>query len=319
MPSGGRVMNPDAIKVFTGNAHPRLAEEICRYIGISLGNAYVGTFSDGEIQVKVDESVRGKDVFIIQPTCPPVNHNLMELLIMLDALRRASARRITAVMPYYGYARQDRKVRPRVPITAKLVANLITTAGADRILVIDLHAGQIQGFFDIPVDHLFAAPVLIDYIRKKNMPELTIVSPDPGGVERARAFAKRLDASLAIVDKRRPEPNVSQVMHIVGNIEGKNVIIIDDMIDTGGTVIQAAEEIKKRGARSVAVCATHAVFSGDAVERLEDSALDEVIVTNTIPPKKEKYRKITVLSIASLLGEAILRIHGEASVSSLFV
>ena len=312
-------MNPDAIKVFTGNAHPRLAEEICRYIGISLGNAYVGTFSDGEIQVKVDESVRGKDVFIIQPTCPPVNHNLMELLIMLDALRRASARRITAVMPYYGYARQDRKVRPRVPITAKLVANLITTAGADRILVIDLHAGQIQGFFDIPVDHLFAAPVLIDYIRKKNMPELTIVSPDPGGVERARAFAKRLDASLAIVDKRRPEPNVSQVMHIVGNIEGKNVIIIDDMIDTGGTVIQAAEEIKKRGARSVAVCATHAVFSGDAVERLEDSALDEVIVTNTIPPKKEKYRKITVLSIASLLGEAILRIHGEASVSSLFV
>ncbi len=312
-------MSASDLKIFTGNANRELAEEISQYTGIPLGNALVGTFSDGEVQVKIDESVRGMDVFIIQPTCPPVNHNLMELLVMLDAFKRASARRITAVIPYYGYARQDRKVRPRVPITAKLVANLITVAGADRLLVMDLHAGQIQGFFDIPVDHLFAAPVLIDYIRKKNLPDLVIVSPDPGGVERARAFAKRLQAGLAIVDKRRPEPNVSRVMNIVGDIEGKNVIIVDDMIDTGGTVIQAGEEIKRRGAKTVSVCATHAVFSGNAVEKLENSVFDEIIVTNTIPKKKPEYKKITVLSIASLLGEAILRIHGESSVSSLFV
>ena len=309
----------DEIKIFTGNAHRELAEEISRCIGIPLGKMYVGTFSDGEIQVKINESVRGKDIFLIQPTCPPVNHNLMELLIMLDAFRRASARKITAVIPYYGYARQDRKVQPRVPITSKLVANLITQAGADRILVMDLHAGQIQGFFDIPVDHLYAAPVLIEYIREKNLPELTIVSPDPGGVERARAFAKRLGASLAIVDKRRPEPNVSQVMHIVGEIRDKNVFIIDDMIDTGGTIIKAAETIKEKGARAVYCSATHAVFSGEAVKNLEDSVIEEIVVTNSIPRKEKEYRKITVLSIASLLGEAILRMHKGASISSLFI
>ncbi len=312
-------MSLDNIKIFTGNANRPLAEEICQILGIPLGNAYVGTFADGEVQVKINESVRGKDVFVIQPTCPPVNQNLMELLIMLDALQRASAKRITAVIPYYGYARQDRKVQPRVPITAKLVANLITVAGAHRVLVMDLHVGQIQGFFDIPVDHLFAAPVLIDYLRKKNLPDLTIVSPDPGGVERARAFAKRLDASLAIIDKRRPEPNVSQVMHVVGEIKGRNVVILDDMIDTGGSVLQAAKVIMEKGAREMFACCTHAVLSGEAVDKLENSALQEIIVTNTIPRKREKYKKITVLSIAPLLAEAIKRIHTESSVSSLFI
>ncbi len=309
----------DGIKIFTGNAHRELAEEISRYIDIPLGEAFVGTFSDGETQVKINESVRGKEIFLIQPTCPPVNHNLMELLILLDAFRRASARKITAVLPYYGYARQDRKVQPRVPISSKLVANLITQAGADRVLVMDLHAGQIQGFFDIPVDHLYAAPLLVDYIKQKNLSDLTIVAPDPGGVERARAFAKRLEASLAIVDKRRPEPNVSQVMHIVGEIKGKNVFIIDDMIDTGGTIIQAAETIKAKGARAVYCCATHPVFSGKAVENLENSVFEEVVVTNSIPKKNKEYKKITVLSIASLLGEAILRVYKGASISSLFI
>ncbi|NOZ63624.1 MAG: ribose-phosphate pyrophosphokinase [Caldiserica bacterium] len=309
----------DGIKIFTGNAHRELAEEISRYVDIPLGDAFVGTFSDGETQVKINESVRGKDIFLIQPTCPPVNHNLMELLILLDAFRRASARKITAVIPYYGYARQDRKVQPRVPISSKLVANLITQAGADRVLVMDLHAGQIQGFFDIPVDHLYAAPLLVDYIKKKNLSDLTIVAPDPGGVERARAFAKRLEASLAIVDKRRPEPNVSQVMHIVGEIKDRNVFIIDDMIDTGGTIIQAAQTIKEKGARAVYCCATHPVFSGRAVENLENSVFEEVVVTNSIPKKEQEYKKITVLSVASLLGEAILRVYKGASISSLFI
>ena len=312
-------MDNGELKIFSGNANKELAKKISEYIKVSLGDAYVGTFSDGEIQVKINESVRGKDIFVIQPTCPPVNNNLMELLVMLDAFKRASARRITAVIPYYGYARQDRKVQPRVPITSKLVANLISSAGADRVAVMDLHAGQIQGFFDIPVDNLFAAPVLIEYIKKKNLPNLAIVSPDPGGVERARAFAKRLRASLAIIDKRRPEPNISKVMNIVGDVKDKNVFIVDDLIDTGGTIIQAAEAIKDKGAKKVYSCATHGVFSGDAVWKLENSPLEEIIITDTIPKKKESYSKITILSVASLFGEAILRVHNETSISSLFI
>lgn len=305
--------------LFSGKANIKLAGEIAEYLSMPLSPIEVTTFEDGETFVRILENVRGTDTFVIQPTCPPVNDNLMELLLIIDALRRASARRITAVLPYYGYARQDRKTEPRVPISAKLVANLLTMAGANRILVIDLHVGQIQGFFDIPVDHLFAAPVLIDYIKNKKLSDLTVVAPDPGGVERARAFAKRLAASLAIVDKRRPRRNVSKVMHIVGEITGKNVVIVDDMIDTGGTIIQAAETIKKGGAQGIYACCTHPVFSRDAYSQLEDSVFDEIIVTNTIPPKQEKYKKIKVLSIASLLGEAIRRIHNETSVSSLFV
>lgn len=306
--------------LFSGNANKKLAEEIAEYLGTTLSPLEITNFVDGEIFLKILENVRGADAFIIQPTCPPVNDNLMELLLIIDALKRSSARRITAVIPYYGYARQDRKTEPRVPISAKVVANLLTVAGANRILVIDLHVGQIQGFFDIPVDHLFAAPLMIDYIKNKQLSDLAIVSPDPGGVERARAFAKRLDANLAIIDKRRPERNVAELMHIVGDISGKNVVIVDDMIDTGGTIIQAAEAIKKSGAKDVYVCSTHGVFSKDARERLEKSVLKEIIVTNTIPPKEEgKYKKMKVLSIASLLGEAIKRIHNESSVSSLFV
>ncbi len=305
--------------LFSGNANRKLAEEIAVYLDTSLSPVEITNFVDGEIFLKILENVRGADAFVIQPTCPPVNDNLMELLLMVDALKRASARRITAVIPYYGYARQDRKTEPRVPISAKVVANLITVAGVNRVLVIDLHVGQIQGFFDIPVDHMFAAPLMIEYIRKKQLKDLTILSPDPGGVERARAFAKRLDANLAIVDKRRPERNVAELMHIVGDIEGRNVVIVDDMIDTGGTIIQAADAIKKGGAKDVYVCSTHGVFSKDAREKLEKSVLKEVIVTNTIPQKDGKYSKIKMLSIASLLGEAIKRIHNESSVSSLFV
>ena len=305
--------------LFSGNANRKLAEEIAVYLDTSLSPVEITNFVDGEIFLKILENVRGADAFVIQPTCPPVNDNLMELLLMVDALKRASARRITAVIPYYGYARQDRKTEPRVPISAKVVANLITVAGVNRVLVIDLHVGQIQGFFDIPVDHMFAAPLMIEYIRKKQLKDLTILSPDPGGVERARAFAKRLDANLAIVDKRRPERNVAELMHIVGDIEGRNVVIVDDMIDTGGTIIQAADAIKKGGAKDVYVCSTHGVFSKDAREKLEKSVLKEVIVTNTIPQKDGKYSKIKMLSIASLLGEAIKRIHHETSVSSLVV
>ncbi len=310
------------LKIFTGNANPELAQKISAYLSIPLGQAVVKTFSDGEIYVEIKENVRGADVFVIQPTCPPVNDHLMELLIMVDALRRASARRITAVMPYYGYARQDRKVVPRTPITAKLVANLITVAGARRVLTIDLHAGQIQGFFDIPVDHLYAAPVLIQYLKEEfRGKDLVIVSPDAGGVERARAYAKRLDAGLAIIDKRRLRPNESEVMNVVGDVKGKVAIILDDMIDTAGTMCKAAEALDERGAKEVHGMATHPVLSGPALERIKRSPMKSVVVTDTIPLREEakKLKKIKVLSVAELLGEAIRRIHNDDSVSSLFV
>ncbi|AEH45392.1 ribose-phosphate pyrophosphokinase [Thermodesulfatator indicus DSM 15286] len=310
------------LKIFTGNANPDLARKISAYLSIPLGQAVVKTFSDGEIYVEIKENVRGSDAFVIQPTCPPVNDNLMELLIMVDALRRASARRITAVIPYYGYARQDRKVIPRTPITAKLVANLITVAGARRVLTIDLHAGQIQGFFDIPVDHLYAAPVLIRYIKEEfRGKDLVIVSPDAGGVERARAYAKRLEAGLAIIDKRRLRPNESEVMNVVGDVKGKVAIILDDMIDTAGTMCKAAEALSERGAKEVHGMATHPVLSGPALERIKKSPMKSIVVTDTIPLREEakKLKKIKVLSVAELLGEAIRRIHHDDSVSSLFV
>jgi ribose-phosphate pyrophosphokinase len=307
--------------IFTGNANPTLAQEICDYLSMPLGRASVRTFSDGEVYVEIGENVRGADVFVIQPTCPPVNNNLMELLIMVDALRRASARRITAVLPYYGYARQDRKVAPRVPISAKLVADIITTAGARRVLAMDLHAPQIQGFFSIPVDHLFAAPVLLDSLRKKFSGEVVMVSPDAGGVERTRAFAKRLGAGLAIIDKRRDRPNESQVMYIVGNVKGKMAVILDDMVDTAGTLCKAAEALNEHGANEVHGCITHPVLSGPAISRIKESVLESLVVTNTIPLNEEaqKVDKIKVLSVSALLGEAIRRIHDEDSVSSLFV
>lgn len=312
---------PSGIKLFSGNANKKLAVEICDFLREPLGDAMVGTFSDGEILVQINENVRGMDVFVLQPTSAPVNHNLMELLIMIDALKRASARRITAVIPYYGYGRQDRKVQPRVPITAKLVADLISAAGADRLLTIDLHAAQIQGFFDIPVDHLYATPVLLDYLKKKDASKLVVVSPDAGGVERARAFAKRLNTSIAIVDKRRVEANVSELMNIVGDVERKEALLLDDMIDTAGTITQAVSALKNKGATKVFAACTHAVLSGPAITRLNESELNEVIVTNTISldHKSEECKKLTVLSVAPLLGEAIKRIHEESSVSSLFV
>ncbi len=313
-------MAVDTLKIFAGNANPDLAREICEYLKVSLGKAEVAKFPDGEISVRIDENARGTDAFIIQSTCPPVNDNLMELLIMIDALKRASARRITAVIPYYGYARQDRKVKPRVPISAKLVANLITQAGADKVLVMDLHVGQIQGFFDIPVDHLFAAPVIIDYFKKKKLKNLVIVAPDPGAVERAAAFGKRLKASLAIIDKRRPRPSVAKIVNVVGDVEGKNAILMDDLIDTASTVAPVVEVLKKRGAQEVYVGCTHPVFSGLALKRLKGTKVKEVVVTNTIPLDSKKLpSKIKVLSVAPLLGEAIRRIHNESSVSSLFV
>lgn len=312
---------PEGIKLFSGNANRPLARKIAEYLGISLGDAIVSIFTDGEIMVQINENVRGADVFLVQPTCNPVNHNIMELLLMVDALKRASASRITAVIPYYGYARQDRKVQPRVPISAKLVADLITVAGTNRVLTIDLHVGQIQGFFNIPVDHLYAAPVLIDYILQKYSNDTVIVSPDAGGVERARAFAKRLGASLAIIDKRREKANESQVMNVIGDVEGKDTILLDDMIDTAGTITQALSAIKEKGARRIIAACTHAVLSGPAIERINNSELEEVIVTDTIPlgDKQEGCRKLSVLSVSSLLGEAIKRIHEESSVSSLFV
>ena len=313
-------MKKNELKLFTGNANPRLAEEIAEYLHVQLGKINVSPFTDGEILVEIGENVRGADVFVIQSTCPPVNDNLMELLIMIDALRRASAQRITAVIPYYGYARQDRKVKPRAPISAKLVANLITTAGVNRILAMDLHAGQIQGFFDIPVDHLFAAPVLISYFEKKEIPELIVVAPDPGGVERARAFAKRLDVPMAIIDKRRTEEREVKVMHVIGDVAGKNAVIFDDMIDRAGTMVEAIRGLKENGVKDVYYGAVHPVLSDPAVERIESSDLKEVVVTNTIPLRSgRESKKITVLSVASLLGEAIKRIHTETSVSSLFV
>ncbi|OCC15362.1 Ribose-phosphate pyrophosphokinase [Dissulfuribacter thermophilus] len=309
------------IKIFTGNANPKLAQKICDYLGLPMGRASVKTFSDGEVFVEIGENVRGADVFVIQPTCPPVNHNLMELLIMIDALRRASSRRITAVIPYYGYARQDRKAAPRVPISAKLVADIITTAGARRVLAVDLHAGQIQGFFSIPVDHLYAAPVLLEHLKKFKEGEIVMVSPDAGGVERTRAFAKRLGAGLAIIDKRRERPNESQVMHIIGDVKDKIAIILDDMVDTAGTLCHAAQALKEHGAREVHGCATHPVLSGPAIQRIRDSVLESLIVTDTIPLTEEAkgLDKIKVLSVADLLGEAIRRIHNDDSVSSLFV
>jgi ribose-phosphate pyrophosphokinase len=309
------------IKVFSGNSNPSLTQEICDYLSLPLGRASVRSFSDGEVFVEIGEHVRGADVFVVQSTCPPVNHHLMELLIMVDALRRASARRITAVLPYYGYARQDRKAAPRVPISAKLVADIITTAGARRVLAMDLHAGQIQGFFSIPVDHLFAAPVLLKYIKETFGDNLVMVSPDAGGVERTRAFAKRLGAGLAIIDKRRERPNEAQVMNIIGDIKDKTTIILDDMVDTAGTLCQAARALKEEGAREVHGCATHPVLSGPAVERVRTSSLESLVVTNTIPLHEDaaKLDKIRVLSVSGLLGEAFHRIHNDDSVSSLFV
>lgn len=310
----------DKLRVFTGNANPVLAERICQFLNMPLGKAKVSKFSDGEIQIEIEESVRGMDTFVVQPTCPPVSHNLMELLVMVDALKRASANRITVVIPYYGYARQDRKVVPRTSISARLVANLITTAGASRVLAMDLHAGQIQGFFDIPVDHLLALPVLFEYL-KKIEGEIVVVSPDAGGVERAREMGKRLNASLAIIDKRREKANVSKVMHIIGGVRHKVAIILDDMMDTGGTIVQAAEAIMKDGATAVYACCTHPVLSGNAVERIKNSPLEKLVVTNTIPLKDEAKAigKIDVLDVSPILGEAIRRIHSDESVSSLFI
>ena len=311
----------ERIRVFTGNANRELARKICEKLGVPLGNANVTTFSDGETRVEIDENVRGMDVFIIQSTCTPVNVTLMELLIMIDAMKRASADRITAVVPYYGYARQDRKVAPRAPISAQLVADLITTAGANRLLSMDLHAGQIQGFFNIPVDNLFATPVLIDYMKRNQKDDTVVVSPDTGGVERARAFGKRLGASLAIIDKRREGPNEAQVMNIIGNIKGKRVIILDDMVDTAGTVVQAAQALTDAGALEVSVCCTHPVLSGPAIDRITKSAIKEFVVTDTIPlcEKAAQCERIKVLSVAGLLSEAVRRIYYNDSVSSLFI
>src|SRR5687767_6496808 len=307
------------LKLFTGNANRPLAEEIAQYLRLPLSDAEVTRFSDGEVYVQVNENVRGADVFVIQPTCPPVNDTLMELLIMIDALKRASAHRITAVLPYYGYARQDRKVQPRVPISAKLVADLLEAAGVDRVLALDLHAGQIQGFFNIPVDHLFAAPVIIDYLGKKDLQQPVIVSPDAGGVERARAIAKRLNASLAIIDKRRDKPGAAVAMHLIGDVKDKDAIVIDDMIDTAGTLVQAVSALEREGARRIIAGGVHAVLSGPAVERLKGAPLEEIVVTNSIPVGPDKLLPtMTVLTVAPLLGEAIRRIHDEESVSTLF-
>uniref|UniRef100_Q01QR1 Ribose-phosphate pyrophosphokinase n=1 Tax=Solibacter usitatus (strain Ellin6076) TaxID=234267 RepID=Q01QR1_SOLUE len=314
-------MTHDRLKVFAGNANPALALEICRALGIAQSQAMVRQFSDGEIYLQLKENVRGMDVFVIQPTCAPVDRNMMELLLMLDALKRSSAQRITAVLPYYGYARQDRKDKPRVPISAKLVAALLERAGADRVLTLDLHAAQIQGFFDIPVDHLFAMPVMIEYFRSQEIPALTVVSPDAGGVERARAFAKRLNSPLAIIDKRREEANVAEVMNVVGDVGGRNCLLVDDLIDTAGTLVKGTEALLEKGAASVSACATHAVLSGPAVSRIEESALKEVVFTNSIPLSEaaRNSTRIKSLSIAKLMADAIRSIHEETSVSTLFV
>jgi len=311
---------PNIMKIFSGNANRAMAEEICAYLEMPLAAAEVRKFSDGEISVEIGENVRGTDAFVIQPTCPPVNDHLMELLIMVDALRRASARRITAVMPYYGYARQDRKVRPRVPITAKAVAEMLMAVGTRRVLCMDLHAGQIQGFFNIPVDHLYAAPVLLEHIRRSHR-DVVMVSPDAGGVERTRAFAKRLDAGLAIIDKRRERANECEALHVIGDVRGKTAILLDDMVDTAGTLCGAAAKLQEEGASEVHACCSHAVLSGPAIERIERSCIKTLVVTNTIPLRgnAKKCEKIKVLSVSKLLGEAIRRIHAEDSVSSLFV
>ena len=309
------------LKIFSGNSNRPLAEEICSYLQIPLSNVQVKRFSDGEVNVEINENVRGKDVYVVQSTCNPVNDNLMELLIMIDALKRASAKRITSVIPYYGYARQDRKVAPRSPISAKLVADLITTAGSHRVISMDLHAGQIQGFFNIPVDNLFAAPILMQHIKNNFKNNLVIVSPDAGGVERARAFAKRINSSLAIIDKRRVAPNIAKIMNVIGDVKDKIAILLDDMVDTAGTLVQAASALKENGASKVYACCTHPVLSGPAIERICASTLEELVVTNTIPLRDnaKSCDKIKILSIAPLLGEAIKRIWKNESVSSLFI
>ena len=307
------------LKIFTGNANPELAKEICDYLGLPLGEAFVGRFNNGEVQIMIDESVRGKDVFIIQPTSYPVNDNLMELMVMADALKRASARHITAVVPYYGYARQDRKTRGREPITAKLVANLMQTAGITRLVTIDLHAGQIQGFFDVPVDHLFGASILAKYINEKNMEDVIVVSPDLGGVTRARDLADRIGAPIAIIEKKRPEPGVAKVMNLIGDVKGKNCIIVDDIVDTAGSLVEGAKALEQFGAKSVMAAVTHAVLTDPASERIANSNIKELIVTNTMPlPENCKLPNVTQLSVAPLLGEAIMRIFHEVSVSNLF-
>jgi len=315
----------EKFKIFCGTANQPLADEVCAFLGMSRGQALVTRFADGEAYVQIQENVRGADVFVIQPTCHPVDQHLMELLLMMDALKRASARRITAVIPYFGYARQDRKDKPRAPISSKLVADLLTTAGAHRALIVDLHAPQLQGFFNIPVDHLFASPVLVDHFRKLELPNLTVVSPDAGGVERARFFAKKVDAALAIVDKRRVEANVAEVMNVIGDVRGRTCLVIDDLIDTAGTLAKTAGALMDNGATSVYACCSHPVFSGAAVKNIMESCIREVVVTNTIPLSEEGQKaltkhggKITVLSIAGLIGRAIQSIHEETSVSKLF-
>ncbi|MBS3732747.1 MAG: ribose-phosphate pyrophosphokinase [Desulfobacterales bacterium] len=318
---GGEKVDSNGYIIFAGTSNPDLSEAICRYLNQPLGNAKVKRFSDGEVQIEIDDNVRAKDVFVIQSTCHPVNDNLVELLLMIDALKRSSAKRITAVIPYFGYARQDKKVAPRVPISAKLAADLLTTAGANRVITMDLHAGQIQGFFDTPVDNLFAAPVLIDYMRRYYSDDLVIISPDAGGVERARAFAKRLNAGLAIIDKRRSSPNKATAMAVIGNVEGRKAIILDDMVDTAGTLTEAANAIVANGASEVHACCTHAVLSGPAVARINDAAIKTLVATDTIPltGDKKDCEKLVVLSIAELFGEAIYRSHTGDSVTSLFV
>jgi ribose-phosphate pyrophosphokinase len=315
------VVSMEGVSIFSGNSNPALAKKICDYLNLSLGDAQVKTFSDGEIQIEIEENVRSKDVFVVQSTCAPVNDHLVELLLMIDAFKRASAKRITAVIPYFGYARQDKKVAPRVPISAKLVANLLTVAGANRIITMDLHAGQIQGFFDIPVDNIFAAPILIDHIRRNFNDNLVIVSPDAGGVERARAFAKRLDADLAIIDKRRAAPNQAKAMAVIGDVKDKITVILDDMADTAGTLTEAAQALKAEGAREIHACCAHAVLSGPAIERITNSEMKSLVVTDTIPLKKNAAAcgKIFVLSISGLVGEAIIRSYRGDSVTSLFV
>jgi ribose-phosphate pyrophosphokinase len=309
------------LKIFSGSAHPQLTKEIADFLGIPVGQARLRRFPDSEVSFQIDENIRGTDVFIVQPTSTPVDQHLMEMLVMIDAFRRSSAARITAVVPYYGYARQDRKDKPRVPISAKLVANLISAAGTHRVLTMDLHQAQIQGFFDIPVDHLFAAPVIIEYLARLNYPKLTIVSPDAGGAERARAYAKRLDAELAVIDKRRTEDGTAEVMNVIGDVGGRTCILQDDLIDTAGTIQKAATALKAAGAERVLACAVHGVLSGPAIERIENSPVDQMIVTNTVPLRGEaqQCKKIVMLSVARLLGQAIRSIHEETSVSSLFV
>src|SRR6187431_3276694 len=309
------------LKVFSGSAHPQLTREIADCLGIPLGQARLRRFPDSEVSFQIDENIRGTDVFIVQPTSNPVDQHLMELLVMIDAFRRSSASRITAVVPYYGYARQDRKDKPRVPISAKLVANVLSAAGTNRVLTMDLHKAQIQGFFDIPVDHLFAAPVIIDYLARLNYPKLTIVAPDAGGAERARAYAKRLDAELAVIDKRRSEDGTAEVMNVIGEVAGRTCVIADDIIDTAGTIQKAAQALKNNGADRVLACAIHGVLSGPAIERIEKSPIDKLLITNSVPltADRAKCQKIVVLSVARLLGQAIRSIHEETSVSSLFV